>query len=292
MKFGVPQGSVLGPLLFLIYINDLHTSIKYCTIRHFADDTNLLLHNKSLKQLKKQLNLDLCNICNWLKANKISLNASKTELLIFRHPNKKLNYDLKIKIDGKRLYPSKYVKYLGLFIDSHLNWRQHTNILAAKLSRAIGMLSKIRHYVPNNTLQTIYHSVFSPISIYGSQIWGQIQNKNINRIIKLQDKAIRIINFAHYRESTTRLYKKSNILKFNDNIKLLNFMYVHQSMNGYLPSALNNNFIYLHNLHGYNTRSSSQFQVKLPKINTQVYGYKNITYQSATTWNYFVKKIS
>ena len=153
------------------------------------------------------------------------------------------------------------------------------------------MLSKIRHYVPNNTLRTIYHGIFSSILIYGSQIWGQIQNKNINRIIKLQDKAIRIINFAHYRESTTRLYKKSNILKFNDNIKLLNFMYVHQSMNGYLPSALNNNFIYLHNLHGYNTRSSSQFQVKLPKINTQVYGYKNITYQSATTWNYFLKKI-
>ena len=67
-------------------------------------------------------------------------------------------------------------------------------------------------------------------------------------------------------------------------------MYVHESMNGYLPSALNNNFIYLHNLHGYNTRSSSQFQVKLPKINTQVYGYKNITYQSATTRNYLSKK--
>ena len=67
-------------------------------------------------------------------------------------------------------------------------------------------------------------------------------------------------------------------------------MYVHGSMNGYLPSALNNNFIYLHNLHSYNTCSSSQFQVKLPKINTQVYGYKNITYQSAATWNYFLKQ--
>ena len=90
---------------------------------------------------------------------------------LFRHPNKKLNYDLKIKIDGKRLYPSKYVKYLGLFIDSHLNWSQHTNILAAKLSYAIGMLSKVRHYVLNNTLRTIYHGIFSSILIYGSQIW-------------------------------------------------------------------------------------------------------------------------
>ena len=88
MNFGVPQGSVLGPLLFLTYINDIHIALKYCKTRRFADDTNLLIKHKSLKQLQKHLNLDLRNLCNWLKANKISLNASKTELLIFRHPNK------------------------------------------------------------------------------------------------------------------------------------------------------------------------------------------------------------
>ena len=105
MKIGVPQGSVLGPLLFLIYINDLHSTITFCTTRHFADDTNLVIKNKSLKQLKKQLNFDLCKLVSWLKANKISLNKSKTEMLIFRHPNKTLDYDLKIKLDGKKIYP-------------------------------------------------------------------------------------------------------------------------------------------------------------------------------------------
>ena len=127
MKFGVPQGSVLGPLLFLIYINDLHSAIRYSLVHHFADDTNLLLKNKSLKQLQKHLNIDLKILQHWLKANKISLNAGKTELILFRHPNKKINYDLKITIDGKRLYPSDYVKYLGTIIDSFLNWRFHTN---------------------------------------------------------------------------------------------------------------------------------------------------------------------
>ena len=118
MQFGVPQGSVLGPLLFLIYINDLNTAIKYCTTRHFADDTNLLIKNKSLKQLKQQhLNLYLRYLRKWLKANKIKLNSSKTELIIFRHPNKEPKYDLKVKIDGKRLFPTKYVKYLGILID-------------------------------------------------------------------------------------------------------------------------------------------------------------------------------
>ena len=99
IEFGVPQGSVLGPLLFLIYINDLHKAIKFSTTRHFADDTNLLIKNNSLKQLKKHLNHDLRELVKWLKVNKITLNKSKTELIIFRHPNKKMNYELKIKLD-------------------------------------------------------------------------------------------------------------------------------------------------------------------------------------------------
>ena len=122
MKYGVPQGSVLGPLLFLIYINDLNKAIKYSTTHHFVDDTNLLVVNKSIKKLQKQVNLDLKYLCKWLKANKISLNASKTEILIWRHPNKPINYDLKLRIDGKKIIPSCFVKYLGILIDCHLNW--------------------------------------------------------------------------------------------------------------------------------------------------------------------------
>ena len=147
IRYGVPQGSVLGPLLFLLYINDLYKCVKFSTPRHFADDTNLLFINSSLKQMKKHINIDLALLSSWLRANKISLNVSKTEVLIFRHPNKPINYDLRIKLDGKRLYPAKYVKYLGILIDSHLDWSYHTTSLASKLSRAIGMLAKARHYI-------------------------------------------------------------------------------------------------------------------------------------------------
>ena len=132
IKHGVPQGSVLGPLLFLIYINDLHKSIEHCTVRHFADDTNLLISSNSPKQLQSYLNLDLKNLYKWLRANNICLSASKTELLVFRHPNKKVNYEFKIKMNGNKLSPHNFSFYI--------------NSMSTRLPRAIGTLAKIRHY--------------------------------------------------------------------------------------------------------------------------------------------------
>ena len=261
MNYGVPQGSVLGPLLFLIYINDLHNAIKYSITHHFADDTNLLISNHSLKKLQKQLNLDLKFLCNWLKANKISLNASKTELLLFRHPNKIINYELKIKIDGKKIVPSESVKYLGIIIDSHLNWHSQANELAPKLSRAVGMLYKIRYYVDFSTLRMIYHGIFSSILLYGSQIWGQGSNHSLNKIHKLQNKALRVINFQPYDMTAVKLYKASSILKLSDSIELSNFLFAHDNLNNNLPSALKSSVTIVDNLR---TRSYTYKQFKIP----------------------------
>ena len=221
-----------------------------------------------------------------MKANKISLNASKTEILIFRHPNKPINYDLKIKLDGKRIYPSKFVKYLGILIDPHLSWNYHSKMLAPKLSRAVGMLAKIRHFVTTENLRNIYFGIFSSLLNYGAQVWGQHHNCHIKHIIKLQDKAIRIINYAHYRESTSQLYKNSKILKFKDNITLNNYIYVHDSFTGRLPLVLAYKFKYLHDFHDHNTRQAALRCVKLPISRTLKYGIHSVTGQSARAWNY------
>ena len=144
---GVSQGSVLGPLLFLLYMNDLDQAIKICKVHHFADDTNLLCLSNSIKKLNKLINSDLKHLHNWLNTNKISLNVKKTEMIIFKSKQKKLEGDLKIKLCGKRLYPTESVKYVGVRIGANLTWQHHVNDLSIKLNRANALLFKMRKYV-------------------------------------------------------------------------------------------------------------------------------------------------
>ena len=141
------QGFFLGPLLFLLNINDSHVVIKHCKIHHFLNNTNLLIVNKSLRRLNKLLNIDVKNLTNWLTANKVSLNVSKTELIVLKPKRKPLCFNKKIKFNEKRLYSIDSVKYLGDKIDNKLNWKSHAIATATTLNRANVMLYKVRNFV-------------------------------------------------------------------------------------------------------------------------------------------------
>ena len=152
LKYGVPQGSVLGPLLFMLFINNLHRNVEFSTVHHFADDTNMLLSEKSLKKLNRHINRDLKLVVEWIRAKKLSLNTSKTDLIIFKSRNKKNTKHLNFRISGQKIQPTSQVKYLGVTLQDDLHWATHLGNPRKKLSHSIGLLSKIRHYVPKHLL--------------------------------------------------------------------------------------------------------------------------------------------
>ena len=285
--YGVPQGSVLGPLLFLIYINDLHKAIKYSTVHHFADDTNLLYTNKSLKSIHKKMKIDIKLLVQWLLANKISLNAGKTEVIIFRHHLKKINMRFIFKIDGKKIYPSRMVKYLGVILDENLSWEPHINYISLKLRKANGALSKIRYYVPKQTLRSLYFSLFHCHLIYAPQLWAQLQNIHSNKIFILQKKAMRIMDNADRRAHTDPLFYDYKILKLFDHVKMENALFLHKYFNHELPQSLIDNFKIEQRNDLYSTRTSRYNTLIVPNISTKKYGESSVIYQSIISWHYF-----
>ena len=224
MKYGVPKGSVLRPLLFMLFINDLHKAVEFSSVHHFADETNLILTDKSMKKINKHINRDLKLVVEWIRANRLSLNTSKTEFVIFKSKNKIITKHLNFRISGQKIKPSSQVKYLEIIVQDDLHWNSHLTILRKKISRSVGLLSEVRYYVPKYLLRTIYHSIFNSHLIYASEIWGENQtNCYFKKLPHLQGKALRIIDFKPQTSPFDCIFKGNKILRISD---FVNYKYV------------------------------------------------------------------
>ena len=205
--------------------------------------------------------------------------------MIFHSTRKKIDFNLKIKINGNRLYSSPSVKYLGIIIDENLSWKNHLNELTKKLSRANSMLCKVRHFVDKPTLRSIYFSIFSSHLTYGSLIWGQKGSPNRVQIESLQKSAIRIMSFSPFRSHTASLFPELAILKFKDHITLMDCMLVYDHIHNNLPPAISNLFKKTSEVHFYPTRNNEHGKLSIPIIKTSKYGKYSIVYQCVMNWN-------
>ena len=200
-------------------------------MHHFVDDTNHLLSDYSLKKPNKHINRDI-NLANeWIRANKLSLNVSKTEIIVFKRKNKNITKYLNFPMSGQKIKLNKQVEYFGVILQDDLYWNSHLFNLEKKLSRVIGLLSKVRHCVSKYLLRSIYYSLFNSHLIYACEIWGQNQNNTLyQRISGLQEKALRIVHFEWHDTPSDLLFKENKILKISDFIKYKNTEFVRKCL--------------------------------------------------------------
>jgi len=232
IRLGVPQGSILGPLLFIIYLNDI-SLVTNNKLFLFADDTVLLASDSDINSLVSNINREFKKICDFFRQYKLSLNPKKTQYIIFSNSPLIHQTPTSVVIDNnnpgeqkaenifeiKRITPNDecpVYKYLGIHLDPSLTFKYHIQKILSKLSRALYILRTVKNFLPINSLITLYYSLFHCHIIYGNEIWSSASDNLLNEIYKKQKIAIRLITNSKFNAHTQPLFKKYSILPFPD----------------------------------------------------------------------------
>ena len=278
---GVPQGSVLGPLFFLLFINDLPTATNLKTTM-FADDACLTLGNKSMSSLEEIINKELVNVTNWMEINKLSINIDKTFYMIINKNISKQSQPINIRINNKNIQRVDKVKYLGVILDHKLNWEKHIKNVVTKLSKCMWAICKLKKYTNISTLKMAYFALAYPHIQYCITLWGGAAQKYINPLIIRQKRLVRIMLNKPFTSPSKPLF---------DNLNILTIEHIYKFQLGKLMYLFNNNLIKLphtlisfQNLHNYNTRSKSKQNYLLPHVKSNV-GVRSFSFAGPKLWN-------
>ncbi len=295
VEIGVPQGSMIGPILFLIFINDLIYSSKVVKFLMYADDTTLLLSSNNLDKLFENMNHELLLISAWFYDNRLSINLSKTNYLLFT--NKHIVNNRAIILNNNQIERKSNTKFLGVIIDDKLNWREHINNLIVKLSRDVALLKVASHCLPKSCLLTLYHAFFHSHLLYAILIWSSACTTYCEPIRVLQHRALRILaglpiyhTYTYPRISNAVISSNLNILLFDDFVMFNVCVFMFRVFHNMYPAVINNLFVRLSSVNNYkHTRNCT--------INFKMFGCRLnirrnfIVHKGTVIWNHLPSEL-
>ena len=235
VNYGTPQGSCLGPLIFIIFTNDLNRQLMNSCSLLFADDTTLYMTHRNLRYLKWCIEEDMRRLITWFKSNKLTLNLGKTECLLFQKNGQRQT--ITIELDNIKVSNSKEVKFLGMWLDEYLNWQSHVRKLTLKLTRNQNLLKYSSKMMPVDTKKLVYHAHIGSHLQYGILLWGNGSSKEqIRKLQKIQNKCLSYV--TGNKINSTSMNKELKILTINDLIQLANQKFGYKLLHDMLPKKV------------------------------------------------------
>ena len=235
VTIGVPQGSILGPLLFILYINDMPNLLQSAFPIIFADDTTLFISGKNIEVVLETFKNELVNLVEWFRANKLSLNLNKTQYMLFTtSPGVRLK-EINFEVNGNVIARVKKTKFLGVYIDEKLSWLDHIDHICLKIRKSLGVIRKASRILDTDTLINLYYTMLYPYISYCHLVWGKAAAVHLKRISNLQKRAIRIITCQPWLAHTQPLFTEHNVLKFDDLYVYLLSLFIYKFVFKMLP---------------------------------------------------------
>ena len=282
---GIPQGSILGPLIFLIFINDIQNIPHRCKINLYADDILLYSCDEDINIASSILQEDVNRILKWFQDNKLTVNVQKTFLIPFASPHriKSIKSCPVICANNSKLEWKFECKYLGVILDSCLTWKPHIEYMCNELRPKIGLLSRLRHILPRKELCMIYMTLIQSIIDYGITLWGFSSKANVAQIARFQKRCARLITGQfNYTISSQLLLNELNLLNIEDRIQYFISIAIFKCLLKLAPYYLQDKLTLCNELHDYLTRDTTLLSIPQARTN---YMKRSFAFQGPSLWN-------